>query len=321
MVVAPQLLADQAGEQVRPALDPVFGCLLVGRARRRKAPQEAGSAQLGDDGGDDPQHAGRLTPVAKKVAGGPIDRRRQLGVGQVPALDAKPQRARGDRTTQPVLAARLAQVQDDPVTGARRLAVDDVDELEAARNRADGGGQQPLRVRTLDEERAPATGLQGLDGRCEPVAKRGRLGAGRLAAAAEDRLEAQGLGSLAAQDPGGREVLVGQLVDRRAGRRRAEDEVDAVRREVLPDDRGPGAQPEDVRGAHPAQLAVVGGKPHLAAPARDGADCRADVVERLLERAPRVDFALVAARRLADVAGRDPKRRHSARVAVQARGG
>ena len=220
MVVAPQLLVDQRREQLRPAtLDPVLaGLVVVGRTRGGEPAQQAGAAELGHDRRDDAQEAGRLASIAEQADGRPIDGRCQLGVGQVPALDAEPQRARRDRLAESVLGRWLAEVEDDGVAEAPRLAMDHVDELEAGRDRRQRAGEKSLGVGPLEQEGAPAARLQRTDRRCQAVPECGGLGAGTLRAAAEDRLEAKGLRRLATEHPRRGQVLVRQLVDAGADR-------------------------------------------------------------------------------------------------------
>ena len=106
----------------------------------------------------------------------------------------------------------------------------------------------------------------------------------------------------------------------RAGGGRRQHQVDAVGGKVLSDHRSPGAQPQHVRGRHAAQLAEVGGEARFV-PVPEPADGRPHRLEGLLEGVPHVHLALVAARRLADVAAADPQRGHAAGIAVQPAGG
>ena len=104
--------------------------------------------------------------------------------------------------------------------------------------------------------------------------------------------------------------------DGRSGGGRRQHEIDPVGGKVLPDHRSPGAQPQNVGGRHASQLAEVGGEAGLV-PVAEPADRRPNRLEGLLEGAPHVHLALVAARRLADVAAADPQRSDAAGIAVQ----
>ena len=179
-------------------------------ARRRRRPVWPSSATI-------------AATTRSSPAGSPRSRRRPTaarsmadassGIGQVAALDSEPQRARRDRLAQAILGRRLAQVKDDAVTEAPRLAMDHVDQLEAGRDRRERAREKPLGVRAVEQERAPATRLQCPDRRCQAVTQGGGLGAGALGATTEDRLQAQRLRRLATEHPRRGQVLVRQLVD------------------------------------------------------------------------------------------------------------
>ena len=104
-----------------------------------------------------------------------VDGLGQLGVGQMPLVRPESQRPRLDRVPQPVLGRWLAEVQRQPVAGAARLAMDDVDQLQARRGPCGGDGQQPIRVVAIDHHHEPAVWLQCAGGRGHGVSQRGRL--------------------------------------------------------------------------------------------------------------------------------------------------
>ena len=284
------------------------------RARAGDAAQQPGATQLGHDGGDDAQQAGRLAPVAQQVAGAPArwpwpapgrsgDRPRRRGAAgrAPPRAAAGPRRsacAGGATTASPARpdSRWMTSTSSRPLAAAPTA----VDSRRSGSDPSMSSEHQPPGFSVSTADASPwRSAVASAPAAWPPPPK---IGSRRRVSAASRP-----------EHPRGGEVLVGQLVDRWARRRRAEDEVDAVGRQVLADDRGPRAEPEHVRRGHPAQLAEVGREARLVAVAREGGDRRADVVERLLERAPHVHLALVAARRLANVAGGDAQRRRRAR--------
>ena len=258
-----------------------------GAARRRSSPVRCSSAS---DRGDD---AGRPagSPRSRSRRRGPLDRGRQLGIGEVPVVRAEPQRARPDGVAEPILRRRLAEVERHrrrPSARDSRWMTSTSSSSAAAPATATASsrsGSAPS-IRTT----APAARLQ------RPGGRRHARGAGPSPRrprprprGPEERLEAQRLGRLAAEQPGGGEVLEAQLVDGRGRRRRAEDEVDAVGRQVLADDGRPAADPQHVGRRHAAEL--VRGRPRSGPVRRSRPSAaiavRTSLVRRLEERARR----------------------------------
>jgi hypothetical protein len=194
-------------------------------------------------------------------------------------------------------------------------------QVEAGRCPRHRHRQHAVGVVALEQDVEPAPRTKGGGRRRHGVTEGRRLRpvrGGRLRA--EERLQAQRLGRLAAQEPRRRQVFEAELVHRRRRRGRAEHEVDPVGWQVLARDRRTAPHPQDVRRAHPPQVVVVGREAGGAALATQRGDRGAHVPERGLEEPPHVDLALVARSRLAHVATGDAQGGDPPRVAVQPAG-
>ena len=314
MVVAPQLLAEQRGEQLRrrhARAGPRAGSSSPALPARPGQPaQQAGAAAArATTAATTRRQAGGLATVAEQADGRPVDRRRQLGVGEVPLAPTPSRSGLGaDRVAQAILGRRLAKVERRPRRpsgptrdGSRRPA------RGRRPRRATARGEQPLRVGPLEQERRTSRPASARRPPTPGVPQGGGLGAGTLRAArAEDRLQAQGLGRLATDQPRRGQVLEA-TARRRSGLSGGEPSTRSTPSagRYCPITAGAAAQPQDVGRAHPAQLAESGREARRAARSRrSAADRVAHVGERLSNSAPHVHLALVAARGLPDVTRR-----------------
>ncbi len=119
VVVTPQLLANEAGDHLRPAgLDAVGSLRCLRAAAGHQALQDPGGGELGDDGGNDPGQARRLTSVSEERRDGTLDGRREVRVGQVARLGAEPERTRFDGMTEPILRGTASEMERDRIARA-----------------------------------------------------------------------------------------------------------------------------------------------------------------------------------------------------------
>ena len=321
VVLAPQLLAQEHGQQRGPTtLDAVgHGGSPPPRsssARRRHLPADEAWTRRRSrpvrSSSSSTAQAMRDRPAGSRGRGagprGPLDRPGQFGIGEVAVGRAQAQ-GRGRTASRSRSSADAAEVEHHRIPGPPRLARDGVDELEIGRGPGHGHREHPVRVVALEQDREPATGLQRPGRRGHGVPEHGHLRPVGPRRAAEQRFEAEGLGRF----PAGSHAVARYSKTARPrspGRRRADDQVDALRRQVLADDRRrhrgsrAGWRPPS-RRARRGRRRSAPGADRGRAPQRG-----AHVLVGSLEQAPHVHLAVVPRGGLADVAAADPQRGH-----------